>query len=180
MSYTKSIEQYQKERDKWADLSIQRRFWYEDQRIKILDRQVQHTIFLSSISAAIIAVLISLPIHFSAILYWSFWCFLVNVFLGVGLILAGIYIDLKDLKKAKKEELDMYAQFRDAAQEIVEKQTIKSRADYEKLKADIRSKFQVIEKKSFFKRILIPALYCLFLVVFAIGLVLLTWYVLFC
>lgn len=112
----------QKEYDRWTNLLLQRGFWFQEQRQKIAEKQLQQIVFLSTISAGNLAIV--LPLNFNqtnSIFITSFWIFFINLLLGIGIVILALNLDSKDFSKAKEEELSLYRKFQRSALKALNK-----------------------------------------------------------
>lgn len=98
----------QKRLDNLVDFSSRRREWYQEQYLRIADRQSQQIALIASISATILAITTALPGQRIAL--WSnlsFALLLINVILGTILIGWLVYFDRKVLRQDRNDEISI-------------------------------------------------------------------------
>lgn len=167
--------EFEKSSERWTDLILQRHFWYEDLRIRIIDREIQLILYISSVEVAIIGIVIPL-IKKENGLFFSVITMSLGAFVGFCLILWMIAHDRKATSEKEKNEVDTFSRLRDGALYIRDKAIFEKVTD-----EDIKSYFlnaQKIKKEvedknedNYFVRKIVDFFYVFFLIFFLLGFV---------
>lgn len=149
------------------EYSTRRREWYQDIHIRIADKQSEHLISISSISAAIIALTVALQIQKNFWIELSFWSLIVTVILGALLALLLIFHNKKAADYTRKIELSTIDSLKKSTNEVIQNPEI-----YEKHKEDFSQEAKKLEEspdKYRKERKILEGLYSLVLILFASG-----------
>lgn len=163
----------EKEYDRWTNILLERGFWFQDQRQKLADKQLQQIVFLSTISAGSLAIVLPLSdAKGSSWLIASFFVFFINLLLGVVIVIAALNLDAKDLLKAKDRELTLYRKFQKAALKALNRTDESSVKTYLEIIEDEKTELGRSIKPSLTPEVL-NGFYYSFLISFFLGLILL-------
>ncbi len=163
----------QREYDRWVDLLLQRRLWFQDQRIKLVERYSNQIVFFSSISAANLAIVAPLstnnssPSIFSTI---SFLGFFLNLTLGVIITITTLKIDEKDFENAKKNELAVFENLKESCLKALKDLTTENVTHYLNYVSATKEDLQMPTKPGIKPKIL-DSLYYVFIAFFFTGLI---------
>lgn len=149
------------------EYDLRRREWYQDIDINIADKQLEHTISISTISAAIIALTVTLQTQKNFWVDLSFWSLLSTVILGIFLVLLILSYNKKNIKDSKDVELSIISTLQKSTKLVIE-----NPATYEQHQADFDQQIQKIEElpeKYKLQRKILEYLYYLLLVTFFLG-----------
>lgn len=163
--------EFEKSSERWTDLILQRHFWYEDLRVRIIDRQIQLILYISSVEIAIIGIVFPLLEEENG-LFFSVITMSLSAFIGFCLILWTISHDLKVIPKKEENETSIFSKLRD------ESLSIRDKAIFEKVNdKDIKKYFFNAQKikKEFkdsddnFTRKIVDFFYIFFLIFCLLG-----------
>lgn len=104
-------QKMRQEYEKWKNYSDKRMHWYEDKRLVLVERQSQQISLISSISAAILAIIVVFKDKGNCWVEIAFWSMLVNVVLGILLLVWLRIFDEKILKANRQEERNIFSRF---------------------------------------------------------------------
>src|SRR4030042_3219112 len=120
--------EFEKSSERWTDLILQRHFWYEDLGIRIIDRQIQLILYISSVEIAIIGIVFPLLEKESELLF-SVITMSLSAFVGFCLILWTIAHDRKVIPRKEKNEISIFSRLRDESLSIRDKATFEKVTD---------------------------------------------------
>lgn len=168
-------EEFARDRDLWTNLLVTRRFYYADLLTRVVERQNNHTLAISTIAIAVVSIAFPIINTSSLISAISFILLSISAFLGILLVLYTIFVDQNYIPKIKEKELDVYSKFQAASTKNYNKSvsstlTIKDVEDYFGLKKDIEKSLQS-ESDSIFRKLakFSNYIYYLFLLIFIVG-----------
>ena len=167
-------QEFNRDRDRWTDLLLTRRFYYADLQTRLTDRQINHTLTLTTIAIAVISVIFPLigkssPISTIALLLLS-----LSAILGTALVLYTVFKDKKGIPKIRDEELNVYSKFQSASMQNYNKAysgeiTWNDVKSYFELRGQIEKELKS-KKENKLVEIIIDTLYITFLASFFLGL----------
>ncbi len=149
------------------EYSARRREWYQDVNIKIADKQLEHLISISSISAAIIALTVAFQIQKNFWLELSFWALIVTVVLGTTLALLLIIYNKIAIDYTKGIELTIIDNLKKSTDAVIQHPE-----RYERHYQDFAQEITKIEKLPdmySFRRKVLEHFYYLVLLAFVLG-----------
>lgn len=168
-------QEFSRDRNLWTDLLLQRRFYYADLLTRLVDRQINHTLTLTTLAVAILSIVFPIVNKAFYLATTSFTLLSISALLGTGLVLYTIFHDKKGIPKIRDEELKVYSKFQSSANQNYSKAYDKSLI-WEDVKQYFNLKKEVVRDLSKTKGhkiqdITIDIFYILFLVSFFLGLV---------
>lgn len=150
------------------DTSQRRREWYQDLAIKIADRQSEHLVFISSISATILALTVAFSTQRNNIwVEFSFWLLMFTVFVGTILVLKLIFFDKKASEDERRVELSTYDILKASTENVIQHPE-----QYNTHKNDFKNEMEKIEKLPYIyssEKKFLSAIYVIVLVAFVGG-----------
>lgn len=104
-------QEFNRERERWTDLLLDRRFYYADLLTRIADRQINHILVLTTISVAIVSIVFPL----TRFLIVPFILLVASIVLGTLLVLYTIFQDQKGVPLTRDRELKVYKKLQEAS-----------------------------------------------------------------
>ncbi len=101
------------------DTSARRREWYQDLKIRIADRQIDHISLISSISAAIVALTVSFTSEKNILVNFSFWSLILTVILGTLLVLLLIFHNKRVVEDDRNVELSTLDRLKESTKQVI-------------------------------------------------------------
>lgn len=156
--------------ERWTDLLLERRNWYMEQKIRLVDRTRESIIFYSSVAGVFLTIATPLIGSQSFFISLAFWSFLFSTLLGILLVGISIFIDEKELPVAKEGEISVLKKLQLAALKGINDPSEANAKNYLDVRANVISEIESKESINHFKRVL-QILYYLFLTLFVTGFV---------
>lgn len=157
------------------EVLVKRIFDHGDLKIRLLEREFQLALFLTTISVTFLTIILPITLNSEfRISFFTILCFLLASFSGLARVISSTLFDAKELPKDEKIELDYWRDILNSAEQIY-KEAEKGINDSEKLNNfnnlgqkvnDLVSKRT--KEKVFFNKISL-ILHRLFLLFFTIG-----------
>ncbi|MEK7517828.1 MAG: hypothetical protein AAB583_04725 [Patescibacteria group bacterium] len=108
-------QEFNRDRDLWTSLLLQRRFYYTDLLTRVTDRQINHILTLTTITVAVLSLVFPLVTKTSPLSIFSFSFLSISTILGTALVLYTIFHDKSGIPKRRDEELSVYSKFQSGA-----------------------------------------------------------------
>lgn len=160
----------QKRLDNLIDFSSRRREWYQEQHLRVADRQSQQIALIASVSATILAIATVLPGH--KVSLWanlSFALLLINVVLGIILVGWLVYFDKKVLNQDRNDELSILKALKSSTELVISNPTIEGYKKHIKSFNDEVNKIIQMPQKYQIEKIVLNIIYFLVLSTFLGG-----------
>ncbi len=158
----------QKRLENLKNFDARRREWYEEQNLRIADRQSQHIIFVSSISTAILAITATSSITTLCMKY-AFWSLLVNVILGTVLYFWLNKFDSNVLKKERVIVISILKRLKDATENVVKNPNLEEYFKHTDVFRNEINEIESMQESESLEKSALNLFYILFLLTFLVG-----------